>query len=583
MTAPPAVYHIRVFCGTTCLYDRRIDVLDTPATEAVPLTIGYNQEVSFEIERPHTGHRLRLSLATEAIAYAGADELSLRVPGQYWFMNEMGESEIRIAEDDEEDALRFTPVARIPVVISPHPQTQAHFEVMISDLTEIHAGLAHDVVSRGMIRRRDVVSHEISELYPETVLPELQRTYNCLAKALEQIGLQPVRRMKRRSQIARYRPGDRLSQSALLSMVRSPGTVVSSSGEVKALGKITLPRVELSEDLAEHRHLAHRIHALSDLSQELARHCSRMAASLAEEQENWGNAGSDQISVFEKRDVPRITHLHSMEHSALHLAREFKRLIERYAFLRVGRPRTRFQPTPIFTGRSGYREAYRALRDSQHLLGVMVDGQSIQVNYRSLAQLYEYWCFMNVIRCLRQILGNPVSNDSFVLVDSIYRPEMKPGQTFEFAAGPKRVIVTYEPSIYDWRTARRRGDRYGATLTKNPLRPDILLEIEAPGRPTMAIVLDAKSTCSFQDRIFREISDYARHIISIRTGVQPVRAVFLLHRDHNRTERSNLPAEWRRRIDSYQYQEIGSIPCVPEQVGTVPETLERLLRRLLGV
>lgn len=583
MTSPMATYRIRVFSGGICLYEREIDVLEAPLTEAVPLTIAYNQDVGFEIERPRPGQRLRLSLATEAIAYAESDELVLRVPGECWFLNEMGESEIRIAEDDEDDALRFTPILRIPLIINPHPETQAHFEVMISDLTEIHAGLAHDVVSRGMIRRRDLVSDVISELYPETVLPELQRTHNRLAKSLESIAEQPVRVMKRQTQLARYRAGDRVGASSLRSLIRAPETQFDASGNVQAVGKMAIQRSALSEDLPEHRHLAHRIQALSVMSRDLASHCSRMAASLAEEAEHWGNGSSDQASVFEQRDIPRITHLHSMEHGARHLAREFRKLLRRYSFLQVGKPRTPFHPTPIFSGRRGYREAYRALHDSQHLLGVMVDGQSIQVNYRSLAQLYEYWCFMNVIRCLRQLLGNPVSNDSFVLVDSIYRPEMKPGQTFEFAAGSKRVLATYEPSIYHWRTARRRGDRYGATLTKNPLRPDILLEIEAPGRPTMAIVLDAKSTCSFQDRIFREISDYARQIISIRTGVQPVRGVFLLHRDHTNSERSNLPPEWRRRVDPYLYQEIGSVPCVPEQVGAVPEPLERLLRRLIGM
>jgi hypothetical protein len=579
-----ATYQIGIYSRGTRIYRRDVDVLDAPFADPAAMTVEYHKELSFRVTAPDSSRRLRICLATDPIA-VGEPGATLSVPGECWFFNEIGESEIRVEVEDFQESNQFSPVLRIPVVIVPHPETQAHFEVMITDLTKIHAGLAHDVVSRGIIRRGAMTS-DISELTPEHTLAELDTAFDRLKTVLRKISRQPSRILKNETVEAHYRSGDRVSMGALYAMLLSPGTIVDGNGQLRRLGKTRVGRPVSSEDLAEHRHIAHRIRGMATTCEGLARHCGMMAAKLGEEVERWGNRGSDGVSVFEQRDMPRIDRLRNLQQRSHDLAERFLALVNSHTFLRnAGRPRTRFRPTPIFLGRPAYREAFTILYEARKLLGVMVDGESIQSSYRSLASLYEYWCFMNVVSCLRRILGNPVSNDSFVLVDAIYRPELKPGQSFVFESGRRRITVTYEPSIYEWRVARRRGDRYGATMVHpdRPLRPDILIEVDVPSRPTYAIVLDAKSTSNFSDRNFQHISDYARQIIHLFSATQPVRAVFLLHRDSRKNEHSNLPFDLRSRVDRWQFQEVGALACIPEQVGAVPELLERLLRRLLDV
>ncbi|MFT5126571.1 MAG: hypothetical protein ACI8W8_000166 [Rhodothermales bacterium] len=579
-----ATYQIAIYSRGTRIYRRDVDVLDAPFADPAAMTVGYHKELAFRVTPPDSNCRLRICLATDPIAIGDAGA-TLSVPGECWFYNEIGESEIRVEVEDFQESNQFSPVLRIPVVIVPHPETQAHFEVMITDLTKIHAGLAHDVVSRGIIRQGAMTS-DISELTPEHTLGELDTVFDRLKTVLRKIGRQPSRTLKNETVEAHYRSGDRVSMGALYAMLLSPGTIVDAGGRLRRLGKTRVGRPVSSEDLAEHRHIAHRIRGMAATCEGLARHCGVMAAKLGEEAERWGNRGSDGVSVFEQRDMPRIDRLRNLQQRSHALSERFLTLISNHTFLRnAGCPRTRFRPTPIFLGRPAYREVYTILCEARKLLGVMVDGESIQTSYRSLASLYEYWCFMNVVSCLRRILGNPVSNDSFVLVDAIYRPELKPGQSFVFESDRRRITVTYEPSIYEWRVARRRGDRYGASMVHpdRPLRPDILIEVDVPSRPTYAIVLDAKSTSNFSDRNFQHISDYARQIIHLFSATQPVRAVFLLHRDSRKSEHSNLPYDLRTRVDRWQFQEVGALACIPEQVGAVPELLERLLRRLLDV
>jgi hypothetical protein len=211
-----------------------------------------------------------------------------------------------------------------------------------------------------------------------------------------------------------------------------------------------------------------------------------------------------------------------------------------------------------------------------------VDGNSIRIKYRNLATLYECWCFLRTVAYLRQRLGSPRGSADISVVDKIYRPDLKSGQSFTFPLTRGRtVVVTYEPDIYPWRQALRRGDRLGASLTGEPLRPDITIEVREQDAPGAILVLDAKSTDSFTVARFRELTDYARLVFDPRTGRQPIRQVFLLHRSRGQAPVTNIPEYLQGRQIAGDVNILGAVPCGPERVNQTPAGLAQLIERFL--
>jgi hypothetical protein len=349
------------------------------------------------------------------------------------------------------------------------------------------------------------------------------------------------------------------------------------------LGKATVRRPVVAPDLDEHRHIAARLGALARLADTVAAHCEQTAALLRHERSRWGDSPrEDQASVFQTTYLPRVELLERLTGEARGLAAGFRALRTRHPFLRqAGAPRGPLSATPLFTRRVGYREAYSVIRRAAAISGLLVDSESIRLHYRSLASMFEYWCFVKTINWLRERYGAPEPRDSFSVVGGIYRPTLEPGQFFLFRVDDTHSLrVTYEPSILPWRQARSEGHRYGATLTANPLRPDIFVEFLHAGQVVAAMVLDAKVTTRFSMQKIREMSDYGRQIFEIPSGRQPVRRVFILHRDAEYDYLSNLPprrpAQLPPTVDVF-----GAVACVPEKVNTVPPHIGRLLRSFI--
>src|SRR5262245_46124516 len=76
-------------------------------------------------------------------------------------------------------------------------------------------------------------------------------------------------------------------------------------------------------------------------------------------------------------------------------------------------------------------------------------------------------------------------------------------------------------------------------------------------------------------------ADYARQVFEPRTWRQPVRQVFLLHRDRRATPLTNLPRYLQGQALEPDVVILGAVPCVPEQVNTIPDALARVLDRFL--
>jgi hypothetical protein len=567
------------------LYTRSVDALAVPHVVRDLLPLDAGQPFAVVVRRtPPDGTRLRLRLGTEAIAETQSNSAECSSGLQAWLRDEFGESRIVVEREVEAGTDRFETVFELGIAVSPRPEVTRDFRVMIEDLAAVHKGLAQDVVGRSMFRS-GWLGGPVTLLYPEALVDQLETLFSRLEHSLDHIARQPSVVLDRTMRQEHYRGGSRTDTRSVSSAARDPRTRLSQAGRIASLGKVVLRGMVVSEDLPEHRHIADGLRRLSVRAESLAGHCERAAELLQAEEARWGHPAPGRQSVFEQRDLPRLQALRELAGRARSLAGRFRHLLEQNRFLaEAGPPRTPFGPTPAFLGRAAYREVYRALLEARQFLGVLVDADEARLVHRNLADLYEYWCFVRTIAHLRDRFGAAGARQSFSLIDDIYRPELAPGQEFRFALGRgAAVVATYQPEILPWREARQRGERYGASLTANPLRPDIILEILSPLRPPVMLVLDAKSTDAFATVKLRDMTDYARQVFEIETNRQPVRQVFLLHRDREARTLSNLPGYLRgRRIDRHAMA-LGAVPCVPERVGHTPPLLALVIDRFLQV
>jgi hypothetical protein len=580
-------YDIRIRKDGQTVLEVRLDALQLPWTASEPLAVRAEEAFSVAVHRPAGGGpRLRCRLGNELIAEVPADVAAFETETKPWLVNEVGESRVAVEEDTgqgaEDEAAPFALVVEVRLDVTPRPEVARDFRVMLEDVMAIHEGLAQDVLNRAFLRR-GLAGTTATRLHPEAVLAGLREQLARLQRALAQIARQPSVRLDRAARLAFYRGGDRLDAAAVAEVARDARTRIDPSGRVAALGKLRVRVPVLSEDLPEHRHAAEGLRRLARRADGLARHCERSADLVNREEARWGRARAGRPSVFAQHYLPRVAVLEGLARQAQQLAAGFRELLDQYAFLREAPPpRTTLGPTPAFLGRPAYREVYRTLVQAQQPLGALVDGDTIRIAYRNLATLYEYWCFLRTVAYLRQRLGAPQVRTAPGLVDEIYRPDLKPGQEFHFPAGERRtLVVTYEPEIRPWRLALQRGDRYGATLTRDPIRPDITLELRELSEPGVMLVLDAKSTDAFAFDTYRGMTDYARQVFDPRTWQQPVRQVFLLHRDRRAVPLINVPHHLQGQQTPAGVAILGAVPCVPEQVNRVPPALAAVIDRFL--
>lgn len=564
------------------VYQKVVDGLALPWRDETYQEVRYNEAISVELIRSAAETALRGMLCNEVIFDLAVGRKRLRLPENQWFLHELGDSTFIVEELAPGESV-YRPVFEVNLRVVPSPEALHQYKVMAEDLVQVHAGLARDVVSRSVVRQSTLESAAVRELQPEPMIAQLREAYEVLRDALATINRHPGSTLQTVVQPAPCRPAERLSPGALQALLRSPGTVLSAEGLPVCLGRAMLRRPVMATDLEEHRHIGARLSSLARLADTVAAHCEQTAALLRHERSRWGDSPREgQLSVFQTTYLPRIELLERLHAEARGLATRFRGLRSKYPFLcRAGPPRGPLAATALFTGRVGYREAYSVLRRSAAISGLLVDSESIRLHYRSLASMFEYWCFVKTINWLRERYGAPEPRDSFSVVGGIYRPTLEPGQFFLFRLDDTHTLrVTYEPSILPWRQARAEGHRFGATLTANPLRPDILVELLHGAHVVAAMVLDAKATTRFSVQKIREMSDYARQIFEIPSGRQPVRRVFILHRDAECDYLSNLPPRRLAQLPP-SVAIFGAVACVPEKVNAVPPHIGRLLRSFI--
>lgn len=129
----------------------------------------------------------------------------------------------------------------------------------------------------------------------------------------------------------------------------------------------------------------------------------------------------------------------------------------------------------------GYREAYRACLRLQQ--GLSLEGGPHQLGLKELHLLYEYWCFLTLVRLAAEAVGRRDPLRSLIAVEQNgLRLRLRKGRvqtvTFPLAAG-RRLDLTYNP-------------RFGGPGYLVPQQPDVLLTLRQADGAVARYVLDAK-------------------------------------------------------------------------------------------
>lgn len=395
----------------------------------------------------------------------------------------------------------------------------------------------------------------------------LRHVLGDLERGLRQIERHPHRGLLRIPQAARLDRVRRPDSSLLcaISQGKGSGPKLQLQGGQLVHQTIQERQAQMTLDTAEHRWFAAQLSAIQRQLVELhAEEVARPASSTKQ-----AASPRDRSAMAELEDLEsRVSKLFAIEPIAA----------------ADGLPPTGFASIRLQSA-PGYREAYQSCLLLR--LGLKVDGGPVGLTVKDIHLLYEYWCYLALVKLLANCLGERIPVEQLLHVqDSGLRIQLKRGhaQTVKFATeGGRSIELSYNMLF--------KSQGFGL-----PQQPDILLTLRDPQWPTIRLVLDAKYRVQSDP-------DYLAHIGS---PGPPADAINVLHRyrdailDQSSTE-GPRSGRYKRSIvegvalfphidasdtfrsshlwKSLEHLGIGALPFLPNETRYVEEWLRTVLSR----
>jgi len=230
---------------------------------------------------------------------------------------------------------------------------------------------------------------------------------------------------------------------------------------------------------------------------------------------------------------------------------------------------------------SGYREAYQACLRLQQ--GLSLEGGPLHLRLKELHLLYEYWCFLTLVRLAAEATGQRAPLQSLIAVEqSGLRLRLRKGrrQTILFPlAGRRRLEVTYNP-------------RFGGAGYLVPQQPDLLLTLRNAQGTAAQYVLDAKyrldATPSYGRRYgtpgppaeaLNDLHRYRDAIRDRRGGGRAVVQALALFPYREATPGTFARSRLYRMLDEIG---VGALPLLPGATTPLRDWLDRVLAEAPG-
>ncbi|HRE89094.1 MAG TPA: DUF2357 domain-containing protein, partial [Myxococcota bacterium] len=326
------------------------------------------------------------------------------------------------------------------------------YEQILAEVQDMLTALAFDYLKSTHVGGRESDG-------PPTALEwalKLRSVIDDLERGLRQVARSPVRALRREVHTVRAervrRPDAAVLRAARTGGGEGPWLEV---GDTRIRARLPTRRAEPTLDTPEHRWLADHV----------TRARRRIAEIVFEESRRPGSM----------RQTSALGELRAMEAKLDALTR-----IEPLAASSASGPLTVGFTSLQLLRAPGYREASRALIALQ--LGLRLEGNALELSLKDISTLYEYWCYLAVLRLVSQRTGVAIDPRELVEVHaSGLRVLLKKGRTLapRFERPDGRVVqVEYNP-------------RYDNHVLLSQ-QPDIVVAVEEAGKPTVRVVLDAK-------------------------------------------------------------------------------------------
>ena len=366
------------------------------------------------------------------------------VVGDINFRSQVGFSEFEVWVEDRH--LYSFEVEVFPTKL----EYKEDFELMMAEVQEIMAGLAFAYLKSTYIGGKVETTGEQTNLewilLFEHILDDLQRS-------LRQIARTPIRGLRRDEHMQRVEKIGRVDGALRRTIRKGQGkgqSPVQICG-VNLKAKYVAAKPQYSLDTPEHRWLALQ---LKKIQQKLSQ------ISIQEKKRPYHRPENIQkLSKFE-RTVASLQMLEPLRMSS------FNASSAGFASLQL-------------MSSSGYREAYKALIILQ--MGLRVEGNVLNLSLKDISTLYEYWCYLAMVRLLTEQMGDKVNLKDLIDVQQTgLKVRLKQGREsiISFKKDGQQVDLIYNPHVSQ-----------DALLTH---KPDIMLQMYRTGWPTVRAVLDAK-------------------------------------------------------------------------------------------
>ncbi len=491
-----------------------------------------------------------------------------------------GEVEIQL---DVERAGGWQRMATIVATVEAPEELSRLRPALIAELDDLGPDLAADLV--GQLGTRQTQG-------PLSLLARLDRIEGFERDLLgAAAGIRSVARTTqgRTVERRRWRPGDvpKRLRSARFAAIELPNGETATRPDV-----LTAVRARVSADVEEHRQFARGVAVLRKHAQGL-RTAAATALQEAKAVEAWEKIDKESIARDRALSAPERRRLHGRL-DQLRLARSRAALVTRRCgqllqdepwLQGVGDPRTELTPTPTFHRVAAYGRAYDVLRRLFEF-DAAADKAPVE-RFKTTPELFEVWVFVTCVRMLCEILA-PLSRGDV----EARLAELRRGDAIVLGTeGTGQLRILFEPVIegLDARTTLSELP-YPAALTSSALRPDIWIEWFAPGRPSRAVVIDAKCTARFRRKgrtaagslgdELEQMRDYRSRVVVPQTGRQPVRAMFQVHYVGGEPILCNVRQLLQGNAPSDAFI-TGAVGAAPGETGQLDTVLHRLLSWLM--
>jgi len=483
-----------------------------------------------------------------------------------------------------------------PLYITAGKLTQEIFENLCNEVARQSTAALMDVYGKTYIGLQ--VAAKGGELPSVVEVQRIRRVADRLAQLLREIAHRPASRLRPSRVREPALAGQSVTDLTLDEVCVDPSLLTRVAGKgtfCEQVRESSVPNFDLAENRLLSGFLQFLLHQLRDLDLRLQRE-----RRLRQERKPFRDYRDPEggRTWWEQEDLPRIEELERVGGQLQTLERDVRRLLC-FPFLPPAPPLRELPPaTPLLRTHRGYAEAYRLIVDHFRAYRFRLDELELLTRARSLPVLYEWWCFLEVLRTLQQVLTlkwpvTPGRSSPFQADRNRLLLEFSEDQVIDFGDEEGRLVrLRYNPRY----TVCLTGHGYGYGLLGGGWQrtPDMVIEVfpaeEMGVSPELLMVFDAKYTSQPHEAKLREVQEKYGKIGLFQDGWILSRQVWAMV---PKAPSGARPADgdWRSRctVDNQAFWSdhftmdslvTGAIQAVPDP-STSLRPLDALLRLLL--